>query len=178
MGKIKVYPPVKIIVALTYAPDVSKEEIIRRLEKLLSPADYYSEEYAFNFTSYYEKEMGKELQKQMFSFQELVPAELLPDLKIATNLMEEKFHLRNQRRVNIDPGYICAAKLVLATTKDYDHRIYLGRGIFGDVHLCFRKGHFQINRWTYPDYQQPEILSFFENVRKIYLEQLRDWEMS
>jgi len=178
MGKVRVYPPVKIIAAITLAPDVSTEEIIRRLEKLLSPIDSQSNEYAFDFTRYYELKMGADLRKQMFSFRELIPAELFPDLKIATNLIEEEFIHGSRRRVNIDPGYICAAKLVLATTKDYDHRIYLGRGIFGDVHLRFRKGHFQINRWTYPDYQQPEILSFFENVRKIYLEQLRDWKMS
>ncbi len=177
MGKIRVYSPVKIIAAITFAPDVSREEIIRRLEKLLSPIDSRSGEYAFDFTRYYEAEMGANLRKQMFSFRELIPAEQLPDIKIATNLIEEEFFEADRRRVNIDPGYICAAKLVLATTKDYDHRIYLGRGIFGDVHLCFRKGHFRTNRWTYPDYQQPEILAFFENVRKIYLEQLRDWPM-
>ncbi len=177
MGKIRIYPPVKIFCAVTFAPGARPEEIIHKLEALLSPADSRSALFAFSdFTDYYSPEMGSGLQKQFVSFTELKPAEYLPDLKIAANSIETDFAGENGRTVNIDPGYLCAAKIVLATTKDYDHRIYLNRGIFGDVHLRFRKGHFQLNDWTYPDYRRPETIDYFEALRNIYLDALKDWK--
>jgi hypothetical protein len=176
MGKLRTYPPVKIFVAVTYAQQISPEEVFAGLEHLLSPVDSRSGIFAFSeFTDYYFPEMGAELKKQVIAFRDLLPAENLPDIKISTNILETRFPGKNGRRVNIDPGYICAAKVVLATTKDYDHRLYLGRGIFGDVHLRFRGGHFGPNDWTYPDYRQPEIIRFFEELRGAYMNQLKDY---
>ena len=172
MGKIRIYAPIKIVAALTTNPTVPIEEIAQKLEELLSPIDMRSPLFPFNFTDYYTAEMGSGLKKQFLSFKKLVHAETLPEIKIATNIIEDNYKNPDKRSVNIDPGYICAAKLILATTKDYDHRLYLSRGIFGDVHLRFRKGHFRVNEWTYPDYRQPEILNYFEMVRSLYLEQL------
>lgn len=172
MGKIRTYPQVKIIAAITYAPAVNLAKVFGQLEELLSEIDSQSDPYSFDFTDYYLSEMGSDLNKIMVSFRDLVLADMLPDIKTATNLIEKKLMKENGRTVNIDPGYICAAKLVLATTKDYDHRIYLNRGIFGDVHLRFRGGKFQPNEWTYPDYRQERILRFLEEVRAQYLEKL------
>ena len=121
--------------------------------------------------------MGKFLQKQIISFTALLPAEKLPALKISTNEVEENFLSNGKRTINIDPGYVTAGRMVLATTKDYDHRIYLGMGIFGDVHYRFRDGHFRINEWTYPDYQQENILHYFESLRTLYMEQLKNWNV-
>ncbi len=176
MGDIKTHPPVKLVAAITFAPEIELSEIKRKLGEIFSPIDLEGPVYEFSFTNYYRSEMGPRLQKQMVSFRELIPVELLPDFKIATNQLEGYYARSGKRRVNIDPGYLTAAKLVLATTKDYDHRIYLSRGIFGDVHLRFRKGHFQINEWTYPDYRQPVVLQFFEQVREQYMQQLKDWK--
>ncbi|GAB4376588.1 MAG: DUF4416 family protein [Calditrichia bacterium] len=174
MGRIKVYPPVKYIAAITFQESLNLEEIVAVLKDLFSAVDSRSEIYPFSFTDYYEPEMGVNLQKLMVSFGELRPAEFLPEAKLATNEIEKNYSIEGNRRVNIDPGYICAAKLVLATTKDYDHRIYLGRGIFGDVHLRFRNKYFAANDWTYPDYRQPQILEYFTRVRNLYLKQLAE----
>ncbi|HNY92028.1 MAG TPA: DUF4416 family protein, partial [bacterium] len=76
-----------------------------------------------------------------------------------------------RRRVNLDPGYSEAAKLVLATTKNFGHRIYLGQGIYGDVQLFWRKGRFQSNPWTYPDYLEAKSLEFFSALRQDYLKE-------
>lgn len=175
MGIIKPHLPVKFIAAITYSPQAPLEEIFHRLETLFSEIDLRSEVYPFDFSEYYTDEMGTNLTKQMVAFRRLLPAESLPDFKMATNTIEADYSLNHNRRVNIDPGYICAAKLVLATTKDYDHRVYLGRGIFGDVHLRYRKKQFRVNEWTYPDYRQDHILEFFETVRETYLKQLAEW---
>lgn len=177
MGKLRVYPPVKYFAAITYAPTIHVREVLQALEDLFSPLDLRSDVFSFSYTDYYEPEMGAGLSKQFFSFQRLSPAESLPDFKIATNTIENRFAREGRRRVNIDPGYVCAAKVVLATTKDYDHRLYLGRGIFGDVHLRFRKGKFRINEWTYPDYRQEVVIGFFEQLRRRYLQQLQEWSL-
>lgn len=177
MGKLKAYPPVKYFAALTFGPDINTKTIFKKLQNIFSEIDSRSPVYNFDdFTNYYEKEMGSHLNKQLFSFLELRPAEHLPDIKVATNKIEEEFRKDGGRVVNIDPGYVNAAKMILATTKDYDHRIYLNRGIFGDLHLRFSKGKFQVNEWTYPDYRQDKILTYFEMVRNIYLEQIMAWE--
>jgi hypothetical protein len=176
MGKIKPYPPVKYFAAITFTAGNYLVDLYGALENLFSAIDHKSEIFDFDqFTSYYQSEMGKSLQKQIISFKTLLPAEQLPALKIATNSIEENFLLNGKRTINVDPGYLTAARMVLATTKDYDHRIYLGMGIFGDLHYRFRSGHFRFNEWTYPDYQQENILHYFEELRILYMEQLKSW---
>ncbi len=152
------------------------ERIYPALEMLFSKIDQDSGTFEFDFSEYYEPEMGKNLQKQIISFSGLRSADDLPNFKLSTNIIEKQFADERHRIVNIDPGYLAAARIVLATTKDYDHRIYLGRGIFGDVHLRFRKGHFKPNDWTYPDYREQKILDFFEHLRTVYLQQLKEWK--
>ena len=176
MGQIKPYPPVKYFSAITFSTEINPNNIYDDLEKLFSPIDSKSEIFNFDrFTSYYQTEMGKGLQKQIVSFLTLMPAEKLPAIKTSTNEIEKKYISEGKRTVNIDPGYLTTARMVLATTKDYDHRIYLGMGIFGDIHYRFRKGHFQNNDWTYPDYQQDEIRQYFEKLRTVYLGRLKTW---
>jgi hypothetical protein len=179
MGKIKAYPPVKFFAAMTFAPTAPIDEAQHMLESLLAEIEATSFCYDFDqFTHYYGEEMGNNLKKKVFSFRELKPAELLPEIKIATNEIENHFLGRYGRQINLDPGYVSAARMVLATTKDYDHRIYLNRGIFADLHLRFRQGHFQPSDWTYPDYRQPELIHYFERIRNSYLKELKNWNLS
>ncbi len=176
MGKIKPYPPVKLIAAVTVSQLSLWQDLKPLLESRFSPIDTALDWFDFTFTDYYREEMGADLKKRMISFQKLIPAEELPAIKIFSNQLEERFKQAGRRRVNIDPGYICQAKLILATTKDFIHRIYLGSGIFGDLHLRLRHGKYEPLEWTYPDYQQPQVLAYFTKVRDVYLEQLGlDW---
>ena len=71
------------------------------------------------------------------------------------------------RPVNIDPGLITPAKLILATTKDHAHRIYLGRGIHAEVTLRYVGRKWTPWPWTYPDYAAPTYHSFFDQVREM-----------
>ncbi len=172
MGKIKPYPPVKLIAAITISDVSLWQNVHTLLESHFSPIDTAIDWYDFTYTEYYREGMGENLKKRMVSFRDLIPAEELPEIKIASNQMEEQFARGGKRRVNIDPGYICQAKLILATTKDFIHRIYLGKGIFGDLHLRLHRGKYEPLQWTYPDYQQPQVLEYFTTVRDIYLNQL------
>jgi hypothetical protein len=76
--------------------------------------------------------------------------------------------------VNVDPGYVDRMKLVLATTKDASHRVYIGSGVHGDVELVYQCGTYAPLEWTYPDYREPATLDFFAKVRRDYLAELRE----
>jgi hypothetical protein len=173
MGSIKNHPPVRLVIGLTYAPDINPEQIYEILEQKYSSIEERSQSYEFSsFTPYYAREMGDDLAKLFLVFARLIDPILLPDIKNTTNLLEKEFSRDEKRQVNLDPGYISEAKLVLATTKNYAHRIYLDKGIFGDIHLAYTNQSFQKQPWTYPDYQQKEIIDFFNNVREKYLHQI------
>ena len=173
MGLIKAHPPVKLIIGATYAPGCDLEYISTVLEKSYSAVEQRSESYDFcAFTDYYDQEMGNNLSKLFLVFSRLIAPGMLPEIKVVTNRIEETYAQQDRRTINLDPGYISEAKLVLATTKNYAHRIYLDKGIFGDVHLVYTNQAFRTQPWTYPDYQQKSVLDFFTRVRTNYLHQL------
>lgn len=98
----------------------------------------------------------------------------LPQIKRSTNGLEEKYaNSLGNRRINIDPGYICLEHAVLATTKGYAHRPYLREGIYVDLTLIYRNKSFQALEWTYPDYRQQEVIGLFNQFRKKYADDLK-----
>lgn len=133
-----------------------------------------SPEFHFDQTSYYEKEMGSELRKQLVVLENLDQPEWLPPAKLQSNSWEEEYLKQTvvpedkkvDRPLNIDPGYVTLAKLVLATTKDRDHRLYLGQGIFAEVTVHYKYGGWKTDRWTYPDFQTPEYHAFLDLARE------------
>ena len=144
-------------------------------EEAWGPVALESERFDHRETTYYDSTMGPDLQKMFFAFESLMdPAELVL-CKETSNQWELDYQaLRKHpepRPLNLDPGYLTEAKLVLATTKDRDHRIYLDRGIFAEVTLHFQRGQWQPRPWTYPDYQRPDYHAFFTRCRE-YLRQL------
>ncbi|HES59637.1 MAG: DUF4416 family protein [Calditrichaceae bacterium] len=175
MGKIRSHKPVKHFCAITFSNAFDINKILEKIESIFGEIDSISEVYFFDqFTDYYVSEMGENLQKLFVAFTKLQDPEHLIQHKIQSNHLEQEFLLKDLRQVNIDPGYITEAKLVLATTKDYSHRLYLGKGVFGDLHLYFENGTFKKQTWTYPDYQQPLAIFFFNDLRSRYREQMMD----
>jgi len=147
-------------------------EIERRLSENFGEIDLMSDLFPFDYTDYYTKEMGGDLQKKFISFYEMVVIENLPDVKNFTNEVEQQFASGEKRRINIDPGYVTHAQMVLATTKDYTHRIYLGKEIYADLTYICREKVFHTLEWTYPDYRKKFSLDFFQRVREKYLQQM------
>ena len=145
-----------------------------RLTKKYGPLDFQSPSISFNWTKYYEKGMGPNLHRQFFSFQRLINPDELAKIKLYTNRLEKSLSSCqfSSRTINLDPGYITAAKLVLATCKNYAHRIYLTQGVFAEVTLHFQKGSFVPWPWTYPDYKSKSYIQSFNAIRGIYLRQL------
>lgn len=173
MGEIRAHPPVKYFAAVTFSPDLSLDLVFREMEEHFSKIEYTSDEYDFSaFTDYYEDEMGKFLRKKIAVFAKLFEPEKLADFKVISNTIENNFQKDKNRQINIDIGYLSEAKVVLATTKNYTHRLYLGQGIFGDVHLIYVNKSFTFQPWTYPDYKQPILIDFFNGLRSNYFHQL------
>lgn len=158
---------------MTFCEEQILEESEALLKKQFGACDLATAIFAFDHSNYYENEMGADLSKKFLSFQPLAPIELLIQRKLFAIELEKKFSVNGKRRVNIDPAYLELAKLVVATTKNFDHRIYLGSGIYGDVQLRYRGGKFVANDWTYPDYRSPIVLNFITEARRIYFNQLK-----
>ena len=174
MGTPREAPPANLICAITYSKGFNVEEALFALEELFGSMDAVSDTYLFSeFTDYYKEEMGEPLSKFFVSFEKLINREEIARFKLETNDLEEEFSVGGKRRVNIDPGYVAEAQLVLATCKGYAHRIYLKKGIYAEVTLIYRDGSFQPLEWTYPDYRSPMAISFFNRVRKGYLKKLK-----
>ncbi|MBN1542555.1 DUF4416 family protein [candidate division KSB1 bacterium] len=165
MGNIRLPEPVCLICAVCRRPDFSIETIEKRLQSRYGLIDAKSEPFIFEQTQYYTKEMGENLQKHYLAFVDMIDPAALAEIKCFTNALEDEWRKNGDRVVNIDPGYIELPKLILASSKNYAHRIYIGKGIYGDVQLVWRKGKFIGNPWTYPDYLQHSTLEFFTTVR-------------
>ena len=128
-----------------------------------------SPRYDFGETDYYEPTMGAGLQKCFFAFERLGDPGSLAERKIETNDWESEYATRREhaepRPLNLDPGYLTPAKLVLASTKDHAHRIYLARGIFAEVTLYYKDRRWQSRDWTFPDYRRGDYQQFFSQCR-------------
>lgn len=173
MGAAVMPKSVCLITALCFNDKILKDNTIALMEKEYGPIQFELAPLLFSYTNYYGKEMGSNLQKMYLSFKELVDPAQLSGIKHFTNKLELKTATNGDRNINIDPGYIEIPKLILATTKNFSHRIYIGDGIYGDVQLYWQNGSFQVNPWTYPDYQDSRVKSFFETIRNNYFKTLK-----
>lgn len=165
---------VKLICGVLYSKTVDLNRLDSRLQSLLGSVDSKSEPFDFTFTDYYKEEMGDDLLKQFYSFEKLIPPDGLADIKNATISIETDFSIKDRRTVNLDPGYLEESKLVLASTKNFSHRIYLRDNIWAEVTMRYEKGEFVTHPWTYPDYSQRLAIEFLKEVREKYKKQLEN----
>jgi len=145
------------------------DSLVTELASQFGQIDLISPWMPFNYTTYYEPEMGSPLFRRMFAFKPLISQGDLSTFKLATNQMEDHYSHQGRRRVNIDPGYVLRERFVLASGKNFSHRIYIGAGIYADLTLIYHKGSFKKLPWTYPDYSDDGMLKFLEQVRNKYI---------
>jgi hypothetical protein len=145
------------------------------LTAILGAIDRRTEIWPWSVSRFYEKEMGTGLLRRFVSFSQLASPGNLALIKLQTQQVEEKYQIAgpNQRRVNVDPGYLEAGKVVLASTKNAGHRIYLQSGIYAETTLIYYDGAYQALPYTYSDYLWDETRSFLSCLRALYLDQLR-----
>ena len=171
MGEIQSPTPVLLLIAVSSRYDDALVWAEERAVAEFGPVLHKSEAFDFTETDYYQASMGTGLKKQFLTFQEMLadPGDIAR-IKCATNAWEleyaEAANHPESRPLNLDPGYLTLAKLVLATTKDHAHRIYLRDGIYAEVTLNYRSRGWQACDWTYPDYQREDYQSFFTQCRQ------------
>jgi hypothetical protein len=174
LGLAREHRPVKLLVGMFTGHKELFDAARTELAKAYGPVDHISPVWPFDFTSYYTEEFGEDLFRQFLTFSELIDPARLPEIKLWTNALELKLASGDKRQVNLDPGYLDLSKLVLATTKNHQHRLCLGQGIYGEVTLRFTRGNFRPWEWTYPDYRTAHYIQFFNEVRQTYLQQVKE----
>ncbi len=173
MGKITVAAPVKLVAGLIFKNEIVLNKTQKILNRLFGETDYASPIIPFSFTDYYDEEMGPGLKRKFLSFKKLIPSPKLAEIKILTNKIEAMLSRGESREINIDPGYLTLAKLVLASTKDYYHRIAISKNIFAEITLYYKNNNFNFFEWTYPDYKSSDYLKVFLQIREIYAQQIK-----
>lgn len=167
MAEIKPVEQVAPIIGFLFIEKIELETINQGLSGRLGRSIMQSDKIPFTHTDYYNSEMGAGIFRQWHAYEKMIIPDELAKIKTLTNSIEKEYSNEDKNRmVNIDPGYVSLSNLVLASAKNYSHRIYLELGIYAEVTLIFRHGHFMPLEWTYPDYKEPAALEFFEKVRE------------
>lgn len=167
MGKVKSPEPVLLFISTLY-PDASILEYSQKfLEKNFGDILFISPSLPWNYSSYYKEELGWPLFRQFIFFKTLIDPGLLADIKLKTNEIEAELSSEGKRRINLDPGYLSLSQVVLASTKNYAHRIYLGKGIYGEVTLIYRDDIYNPHLYTYKDYQDKTHIDIFIDAREM-----------
>ena len=173
MGIAKEFEKEKLIVGIIYSSEELLGVALSALTEQFGKIDDVSEEFSFSreFSNYYDRELGGEGLRRIYSFEELIAPERQAEIKVFTNELEMKLSIDGDRHVNIDPGFINHGRLLLATTKPTGFRIPLSDGIYTELTLYWARGEWQKLPWTYRDYQSELVQSFITRVRRRYLNQ-------
>lgn len=176
MGAIRPVEKVKYFIGVLTAFDDLLDPVQKDLSKRFGPIDRETEPFPFTQTDSYKDEMGTGLKRRFLSLAMLRDSEDVAQMKVWTNFLEkdlaQKYASKGVKRpVNLDPGYLTLMKVVLATTRNAAHRVYLQQGIYGESTLQYSDGQWRAWPWTPPDYTSPEYLSFFLGMRQVYMSQ-------
>ncbi len=176
MGIISTPRPVKLFAGVLSAEPVLFHAVEESLCALFGKVELRTEPFPFEFTTYYDEEMGRPLKRVFYGFGRLTDPGRLSWIKIQTNRLESEFASRASgvaRPVNIDPGYLEESKIVLASTKNFSHRILIGDGIYGEVTMQYEAKEWRSLPWTFPDFRTGRYNAFFMAIRESYRRQLK-----
>ena len=169
--------PVKLIIGILAADETTLAAAVKTISKSFGVIDLASDIWPFTQTDYYKDELGPNALRQFVSIEKLIDPGKLTKIKHTTNKIEQKLakklKLSLPRPVNLDPGFIEPSKLILASTKNFSHRIYIGNKMFAEVTLMYEKGRWRHFEFTFPDYRQSCYQDFFTKVRTRLMEQLK-----
>ncbi|MFC1739206.1 DUF4416 family protein [Planctomycetota bacterium] len=177
MWETKEPRPVKLFVGILAADENCLKTAVEAIENAFGKIDFISDIWPFDKTDYYKEQTGDNILRQFVSIEELIDPARLAKIKHKTNELEQQLaaelNLNLPRPINLDPGIIEPSKLILATTKNYSHRIYIGDKMYAEVTLIYDKGKWKPFAYTYPDYRQSAYWDFFSKVRSRLVEQLK-----
>ncbi|MFN3740182.1 MAG: DUF4416 family protein [Thermodesulfovibrionales bacterium] len=173
LGKVRQAEKAVLFMAILLNDQELFEEINSLFQKEFGEILFKTLFQDWNWTDYYKEEMGEGLKRAFIFFKNIIDPSELPEIKLKTNKIEERFSVSNKRRINLDPGYITPSKVVLASTKNYCHRIYLGKGIYAEITLYYKDNSFKPHIFTYRDYATAETISTFNTVRQMIKDLLK-----
>lgn len=173
MLKLQFPPKVKFVCGFIFSGAAFYERAKKALIAKFGPLDFESEPIRFDFTDYYCAEMGGDLTKRLVSFRNLRGPDEFVNIKLFCVRREKRYARGGSRTVNIDPGYLNEAHLVLTTTKDFYHRIYLGKGIHAEVTVYYKNRRFEDLPWTYPDFRTSRYKAMLADIREKYVAQIK-----
>ena len=174
MGQINEYKKVKLFCGLIFSQIVVAENVKVILAEHFSAIDSQSALIPFALTDYYQVEMGTPLFRQFVSFRELVSPERLPEIKIYTNRVEKQLARAGKRTINLDPGYMSDANVIIGTCKNHYHRVPLKRGIYAHLEYVLKNKQISFLPWTYPDFQSESYLLFFRQLFILFKQNSRN----
>ena len=166
--------PALLVVSLLAREEGLRGRALEILVQDWGPLVFLSRPLAFDGQAYYVEEMGAPLTRRLAAFQELLPPWRLARVKRRCQELEASLaDAQGRRRVNLDPGYLGAGALVLASGKPQGHRLPLGPGLWAEITLWFHHGSYHPLPWTYPDYAGMEMRRLLLGLRGRYLWQLK-----
>ncbi len=168
--------PVKLFVAVLFAREHYLPAAKERLIAHFGDIDYTSPVFRFPFADYYAEEMGSPLFRIFYSFRRLIDPAQIRQIKLTTNQIEAELAQQGRRTVNLDPGYVDYGKLVLASMKFHNQKVYLGDGVYADINLLYEKGHFRSLEWTFPDFREGTYEKTLLHIRAKYKAAMRALE--
>jgi len=163
--------PVKLFVVTLHRDPEALSGAIAELQHHWGFTDFVSEDFPFDFTDYYEAEMGKDLARRFYSFERLITPDQLVEAKLFCNELEGKYRGEKGRAVNLDPGYVDHFKLVLASAKFGGQKVYLRDGIYADMTLVMFKGKWESFNWGFPDFKSRRYDDALCKIRDLYKRQ-------
>jgi hypothetical protein len=178
MGEIRPPPSALLLLAAFSRYPAALEWAAERAVSAWGPIALASPRFAFGETDFYQATMGAELEKVFWAFERPFDAAQAASAKLQTNQWEDEYaklaRHPEPRPLNLDPGYLTLAKLVLTSTKDHAHRIYLGGGIHAEITLHYRDRRWQPHEWTFPDYRRADYQSFLTECRELLHRRVRE----
>jgi hypothetical protein len=168
MSTRSVFRPVKYFCGLICAAGQDGEKALAALGEFLGEVDSRSAAIPFALTGYYREEMGEDLSRRFVSFRGLRPPQELPGVKVRCMEIEGRLAAGGQRTVNLDPGYLSEANVIIATAKNHYHRVPLDEGVYAHLEYVVKDGRLTFLPWTYPDFKTQAYMDFFTSLRELY----------
>ncbi len=166
MSSLFLPPPGFLFASLLFNTELmNQDEALKLWESKWGEADVFSPTHN-PMIEYYSKEMGdkESLKRLLVVSKKLYEREVLVEAKLWA-VAEEDNRKTKGRHINIDPGLMTLENIILGTGKIYGHRPYLGQGVYADLNLLYISGSYSPLEWTYPDYKEIEVISFFNHTR-------------
>ncbi|MCX8084164.1 MAG: DUF4416 family protein [Calditerrivibrio sp.] len=143
---------------------------LEKLKDIFGEIIDQTDHFSFDHTDYYNKEFGEDLRKFFVLHRLFIQPDRIVEMKLKAIQLEEQYKKEGRRTINIDPGYVAIEKVVAASTKNFTHRIYMGKGIYADLQLSRRGNRYEPHSWTFEDYKKKDVLELFERARKLLME--------